>query len=510
MAVTTDKVAEVFLNVDTSDVLQNDYPAFDVDDIFVYYGLVGLAADYGTDYTITLGNELNDYSFSVTVLAPLKAKIDALLADDDDEENRVVVRRIMQYTTVTTPGAVSGTKFTSQEFDRTAMKLMQIADTGDRAIVLGEQYVNETPPRLTIGLVGEVLVFGSDNKIIPGPSTTTIEGAAANAAQTALDAAATAADRVQTGLDAAATAADRVQTGLDAASALDSKTVALQTKGVFRGAWATATAYAKYDQVRQGTAVYSCLVAHTSGTFATDLSGGKWSVYVQDGPAGAGSGDMSKSTYDTNNVNADAFNMANMVESAAGSGHLKMSTSERSKLSGIEALADVTDAVNVTAALATAASTAYTGTDKFVRLSNAGSLIFNTLTALVTYLATALAGTFAALSHNHDASYAAISHTHSFGDITAKPTTRAGYGITDAAPLAPNGGAVGSYLFAWHSGSSQFTLNEETGGSNLYPCNSDDFPSKGTQRSGTWKCMGQTADVADAGDRRVTLWLRIA
>jgi hypothetical protein len=46
-----------------------------------------------------------------------------------------------------------------------------------------------------------------------------------------------------------------------------------------RGNWATATAYAispAADYVVQGGAVYACAVAHTSGTFATDLAAGKW------------------------------------------------------------------------------------------------------------------------------------------------------------------------------------------------------------------------------------------
>ena len=43
-----------------------------------------------------------------------------------------------------------------------------------------------------------------------------------------------------------------------------------------RGGWITATAYAKGDIVIQGGVVYLCMVAHTSGTFATDLAAAKW------------------------------------------------------------------------------------------------------------------------------------------------------------------------------------------------------------------------------------------
>lgn len=40
--------------------------------------------------------------------------------------------------------------------------------------------------------------------------------------------------------------------------------------------WVTATAYAVGDIVIESTTFYYCAVAHTSGTFATDLTAGKW------------------------------------------------------------------------------------------------------------------------------------------------------------------------------------------------------------------------------------------
>lgn len=44
--------------------------------------------------------------------------------------------------------------------------------------------------------------------------------------------------------------------------------------------WVTATAYGVADLVWQSGVLYYCAVAHTSGTFATDLSGGKWLVVL--------------------------------------------------------------------------------------------------------------------------------------------------------------------------------------------------------------------------------------
>jgi len=45
-----------------------------------------------------------------------------------------------------------------------------------------------------------------------------------------------------------------------------------------RGPWLTATSYAQTDVVVNGTGTFTCATAHTSGTFATDLAAGKWTL----------------------------------------------------------------------------------------------------------------------------------------------------------------------------------------------------------------------------------------
>lgn len=60
----------------------------------------------------------------------------------------------------------------------------------------------------------------------------------------------------------------------------------------WKGPWVTATVYAPSDIVSESGTSYVCVVAHTSGTFATDLSSSKWEVLAQKGSAGAGTGDM--------------------------------------------------------------------------------------------------------------------------------------------------------------------------------------------------------------------------
>jgi len=64
-------------------------------------------------------------------------------------------------------------------------------------------------------------------------------------------------------------------------TALGTDTLKLLSTGtaVVRGAWVTATAYAVKDLVTQSGNTYICAVAHTSGTFATDLAAVKWVLF---------------------------------------------------------------------------------------------------------------------------------------------------------------------------------------------------------------------------------------
>lgn len=79
----------------------------------------------------------------------------------------------------------------------------------------------------------------------------------------------------------------------------------LATVPEWRGAWLTATSYAKNDLVKTAGNVYICLEAHTSGTFATDLTALKWELMVSKGDSGSGSGDL----VSTNNL-SDVSNPA--------------------------------------------------------------------------------------------------------------------------------------------------------------------------------------------------------
>lgn len=79
----------------------------------------------------------------------------------------------------------------------------------------------------------------------------------------------------------------------------------------WRGSWLTATSYAKNDLVKTAGNVYICLTAHTSGTFATDLTALKWELMVSKGDSGVGAGDM-VSTNNLSDVDNVATSRANL------------------------------------------------------------------------------------------------------------------------------------------------------------------------------------------------------
>ena len=100
--------------------------------------------------------------------------------------------------------------------------------------------------------------------------------------------------------------------------------------------------------------------------------------YVDDSVSSAGGGDMLKSVYDPNNVEADAFDADNHVD---GTTNKVFTATEKTKLSGIEASADVTDAGNVGSTMhgATSKSTPVDA-DEFGLIDSAASNVLKKLT----------------------------------------------------------------------------------------------------------------------------------
>lgn len=79
----------------------------------------------------------------------------------------------------------------------------------------------------------------------------------------------------------------------------------------WHGAWETGVAYETGDLIQTAGSSYICIVAHTSGTFATDLGAGRWDLFAAKGAAGAGTGDM-----------LGANNLSDVENAAAARGNL--------------------------------------------------------------------------------------------------------------------------------------------------------------------------------------------
>jgi hypothetical protein len=71
---------------------------------------------------------------------------------------------------------------------------------------------------------------------------------------------------------AASATVTRMEWGFEVTGGTDATYIAQDT-------WVTATAYKVSDRVVSTGVIYICKVAHTSGTFATDLTAGDWAVF---------------------------------------------------------------------------------------------------------------------------------------------------------------------------------------------------------------------------------------
>jgi hypothetical protein len=61
---------------------------------------------------------------------------------------------------------------------------------------------------------------------------------------------------------------------------------------IWKSTWTTDTVYVLNNLVSNAGKSYICTLAHTSGIFGNDLSGGKWELLADQGATGPGSGDM--------------------------------------------------------------------------------------------------------------------------------------------------------------------------------------------------------------------------
>lgn len=136
MVVSTSVVARRYEDVSAGVPISVDIPVYETSDVRVYYGNASLLALQQTDYTVALAGDFE--TFTLTPTAALLTKINALIAADATEENFITVRRELDYLTDATPDGVRYTPFTSREFDRNAMRDMQLAEGQARSLRVGE------------------------------------------------------------------------------------------------------------------------------------------------------------------------------------------------------------------------------------------------------------------------------------------------------------------------------------------------------------------------------------
>lgn len=268
MVVATNTVAQRFEDVQAGVPINATIPLYDESEAFVYYGKASLVAVQNVDYTVTLGEDFN--TFEVTPTAALIEKIDALISADPTETNYITVRRTLGYTTEATPAGVRNTQFTSDEFDRLAMKLMQLSEAVERTFSLPPSAVGGAVNLQLAGLEpGHVLMANEDGTaFVPGPDASAVADANANAVAAE-----------QSAIEAAASAA----------AALAKENSMLR----WRGAWQAGVAYAPSDIVHAAGSAFVCVVAHTAGTGEDWFT--VWNVFAAQGAAGPGTGDMLKS-----------------------------------------------------------------------------------------------------------------------------------------------------------------------------------------------------------------------
>lgn len=193
MSIATEQVAEAFLNIVAGTPVNCSWPLYAEDEVEVIYGSASLRAILNTDFTVQLSDPDYD-TFTVTPLASLITKINALIADDAEEINRIVVRRVLDYLTSVTPETVRYTTFLSREIERIHMRLQQLKESVLRGVGLAATDVGDEDDVVTITRpVAGATIIGNDDEtgFTTGPTVTEISNAQA-ASETAVAAAAAA------------------------------------------------------------------------------------------------------------------------------------------------------------------------------------------------------------------------------------------------------------------------------------------------------------------------------
>lgn len=165
--------------------------------------------------------------------------------------------------------------------------------------------------------------------------------------------------------------------------------LALITGGYdFRGDWLTGQSYLVGDMVRQNSLSYVCVVAHTSGTFSTDLAAEKWFLFA---------------TTETTQAALDAQVAAEAAQTAAETAETTATT--QAGTATTQASAASTSATNAATSATTATTQASTATTAATNAGNSASAASASATA-ASGSATAAAGSASDASDSADAAAA--------------------------------------------------------------------------------------------------------
>lgn len=159
------------------------------------------------------------------------------------------------------------------------------------------------------------------------------------------------------------------------------------------GDWTTATAYGENDAVWKDQILYRCLIAHTSGVFATDLAASKWeallnfATYIQlaatsetnaAASASAASSSASASSASASSASASATTASGYVAALTGTSSTSVLIATGSKAFTTQAGKSFANTQVLIASAANTANymhgnvTAYTGTSLTVNVTNIG------------------------------------------------------------------------------------------------------------------------------------------
>jgi hypothetical protein len=276
---------------------------FDNADIRVY--LDGTLKTLTTHYTVT-GAGLDSGTRKITLVTPAVGDEVCVI------RRAIVVKRLSDYTD---SGSWTANNVNT-DFDKLVMMAQEVQTEAGRAIRLTDDDADaELELPAAASRANKALVFDADGDVTvsaddyedqaadAAASALAASGSASAAAASAVTAATqaglastakTAAEAAQALAEAAQAAAETAETNAGTAetNAAASAAAAQVAKIEWQSAWLTATVYAVNDAVSQGGSSYICLVDHTSGTFATDLSANKWELLAEKGADGAGSGDF--------------------------------------------------------------------------------------------------------------------------------------------------------------------------------------------------------------------------